>query len=541
MSTLPDKIGKYKIISLVARGGMGAVYKALHPTLKRHVIIKKLTIRGNAAVTERFKREAQILLDLNNPHIVHFYDYFKEGSAHYIVLEFVDGLSLDKLLKRKTRFSGEMALLIFYDACLALKYAHDRGIVHRDIKPGNILISRRGEIKLADFGIASGGEDAESSDLTSSGMTLGTPSYMPPEQFSDSSTVDKRADIYAMGVMLYEMVTGSKPFPGAFSPETLASIQRGKYPSAARLAPGLPPVVCRLLRKMIRPNPKNRFQDMAPVIRILKRFLSRYNTHQIRTVMVKNMLTEQVAEPLFLPKNRLMLKISSAVLAALVLIGVGLFTWKQGLVHRFLLRSWYTPVTVTMDLPKSVPASADQVFRAFFFLNDADTIPEVPNTERLLTFVDERPLLVSLIDGSVTTSGRDAVRPLAARPVWLKKGAYRIKITMGPRIWWRSLLVADEDKQVHIDFGRVVQRSIRLRTHALDSDSGRIIQDAVFSVLYKRDWVPIDTLAPDVLTSGTVWKIRAWAPGYVPEIFSLKIEWFQDELDISATLVPAEK
>lgn len=541
MTALPDKIGKYKIVSLVARGGMGAVYKALHPTLKRHVIIKKLTIRGNAAITERFKREAQILLDLNNPHIVHFYDYFKEGSAHYIVLEFVDGLSLDKLLKRKTRFSGEMALLIFYDACLALKYAHDHGIVHRDIKPGNILISRRGEVKLADFGIASGGEDEESSDLTSSGVTLGTPSYMPPEQFSDSSTVDKRADIYAMGVMLYEMVTGAKPFPGAFSPETLASIQRGKYPSPGRLAPGLPPVVCRLLRKMIRPNPDKRFQDMAPVIRILKRFLSRYNTHQIRTVMVKNMLTDQVAEPQFLPRNRLLLKISSAILAVVLFSGVVFFAWREGLIHRFLLRTWYTPVTVTMDLPNTVPASADQVFRVFFFLNDADSIPEVPGTQRTLDFVDERPLLTRIVDGEVSTPGGKLVRPLAARPVWLKSGAYRVKITMGPRIWWRSLVVDKDDETVHIDFGRVVQRSIRLSTLALDARSGKRLSDAVFSVLYKRDWVPIESLDREVLTSGTVWKIRAWAEGYVPEIFSLKIEWFQDELDISATLVPAEK
>lgn len=365
---------------------MGAVYKALHPTLKRHVIIKKLTIRGNAAITERFKREAQILLDLNNPHIVHFYDYFKEGSAHYIVLEFVDGMSLDVLLKKKTRFSGEMALLIFYDACLALKYAHDRGIVHRDIKPGNILISRRGEIKLADFGIASGGDSDASADtdLTSDGVTLGTPSYMPPEQFSDTRSVDKRADIYAMGVMLYEMVTGTKPFPGSFSPETLASIQRGKYPSPSRSAPGLPPVVCRLLRKMIRPDPKKRFQDMGPAIKIIKKFISRYNTHQIRTVMVKNMLTEQVSEPAYIPKNRLMLKITALVVSLLLFLGVCVFSWREGLVHRFLLRSWYTPVTVTMDLPKTVPASEDQVFRVFFFVNDADTIPEVSGAHRML-------------------------------------------------------------------------------------------------------------------------------------------------------------
>ncbi len=100
MAEIPETIGKYKIISLLARGGMGAVYKAIHPTLRRHVVIKKLTLRRNAAVRERFKREAKILLDMKNEHIVHMYDYFTEGSSHYIVLEFVDGMSLDVLLKR---------------------------------------------------------------------------------------------------------------------------------------------------------------------------------------------------------------------------------------------------------------------------------------------------------------------------------------------------------------------------------------------------------------------------------------------------------
>ncbi|HNQ96877.1 MAG TPA: serine/threonine-protein kinase, partial [Treponemataceae bacterium] len=217
MADVPEFIGKYKIVSLVARGGMGAVYKAVHPTLKRYVILKKLTIRGNAVITERFKREARILLDFNDPHIVHLFDYFKEGQAHYIVLEYVDGVSLDVLLKKRGSLSGTFALFILRDVCKALKYAHDNGVIHRDIKPGNILISKTGDIKLADFGIAST-ENSEADDgLTREGTTLGTVAYMPPEQFSSTKTVDKRADIYAVGVMLYEMVTGVKPFPGSFS------------------------------------------------------------------------------------------------------------------------------------------------------------------------------------------------------------------------------------------------------------------------------------------------------------------------------------
>ncbi|HBG35631.1 MAG TPA: serine/threonine protein kinase, partial [Treponema sp.] len=230
----PEKIGKYKVVSVIAKGGMGIVYKAIHPTLKRYIIIKKLTMRGNPELRERFKREAEILLDLRHRNIVHMFDYFVEAGSHYIALEFVDGMSLDKLLVKTKKLSCQTAMLIFRDACKALLYAHENGIVHRDIKPGNILISSHGEIKLADFGIASSEKEAET-NLTQDGSTLGTPSYMPPEQFSKTKKVDNRADIYAMGVMLYEMVTGKKPFSGSFSPETILQIQKGKFTSPEKI------------------------------------------------------------------------------------------------------------------------------------------------------------------------------------------------------------------------------------------------------------------------------------------------------------------
>lgn len=271
MAIQPDFIGKYKIQSVLAVGGMGTVYKATHPSLKREVIIKKLTLRNSGGtIRERFKREAQILLDLSSPYIVRMFDYFSEGRSDYIVLEFVDGMSLDKLIDKQVALPSQLALLITLDACYGLKSAHAKGIVHRDIKPGNILISKRAEIKLADFGIASGEKEEEilareakmgllgksnsfdaNKAITQVGVTLGTPAYMSPEQLDDSSSVDLKADIYSMGIMLYEMLTGSKPYPGDMAPETINKIKKGQYIPPEKLDKTIPLVARKIVKKII--------------------------------------------------------------------------------------------------------------------------------------------------------------------------------------------------------------------------------------------------------------------------------------------------
>ena len=170
-------VGKYEVTIKIAEGGMGAVFKAKHPTLNRDVILKKLTLKRSASITERFKREARLMIDFSNDNIVQVYDHFKEGNSYYIVMEFVDGIDLGDLIKKKRYLSNEMALLIFYEICKALKYAHDKNVIHRDIKPDNILISKEGEVKLTDFGIATS-KDEEEKELTTAGMTLGTPAYI---------------------------------------------------------------------------------------------------------------------------------------------------------------------------------------------------------------------------------------------------------------------------------------------------------------------------------------------------------------------------
>ncbi len=276
-AALPETIGKYRIEGLIAKGGMGSVFKAMHPTLKRSVIIKKLSVRGNPHFIERFKREAEIMMDFRHKNIVNFYDHFKEGSSYYIVLEYVDGFSLDELIRQQRSLPSLLALSIFYEISKALKYAHDCGVIHRDIKPANILISKTGEVKLVDFGIAGyeSNSDPSSDGLTAHGMTLGTVSYMPPEQFENTKSVDKSADIYAMGVMLYEMVTGKKPFAGDLSPSNLLLIKKGKYLRVKKLNPRLDSTVIRLCNKMIRAKKTERYRDMQQVIDLLEQRLKK--------------------------------------------------------------------------------------------------------------------------------------------------------------------------------------------------------------------------------------------------------------------------
>jgi len=211
-----------EILEWLGRGGMGAVYKARQPKLDRFVALKILTRRLDSGITDRefaarFQQEARALARLNHPDIVAVYDFGEAGGYHYLLMEFVDGLTLRQLLQTK-RISPEEALAIVPKICEALQFAHERGIVHRDIKPENILIDKQGRVKIADFGIAKIlGAQAPGRSLTGVKDVIGTPHYMAPEQVEKPAKVDHRADIYSVGVVFYEMLTGELPL-GKFSP-----------------------------------------------------------------------------------------------------------------------------------------------------------------------------------------------------------------------------------------------------------------------------------------------------------------------------------
>jgi serine/threonine protein kinase len=219
---LAPKFPQLEILASIGEGGMGAVYKARQRQLNRVVALKILPPGiGGPAFADRFTREAQALAQLSHPGIVTLYEFGQADGLFYFLMEFVDGVNLRQLLQNG-RVSPREALAIVPQICDALQFAHDQGIVHRDIKPENLLLDRRGRVKVADFGLAklvatkdeptlSGGAAASSGGLTEAGRVMGTPSYMAPEQINHPAEVDHRADIYALGVVFYQLLTGELP------------------------------------------------------------------------------------------------------------------------------------------------------------------------------------------------------------------------------------------------------------------------------------------------------------------------------------------
>lgn len=535
----PPMIGKYKVLGIIAKGGMGTVYKAIHPSLKRYVVIKKLTARGKNGNAERFKKEAQILLDLQSPYIVHLFDYFTEASFRYMVEELVDGIAVDALIKKMVCIPTPIAMLIMQDACYALKYAHSKNIIHRDIKPGNILISKRGEIKLADFGIAS--DSDTQNDLTESGIALGTPAYMPPEQFEDSANVDERADIYALGVMLYEMITGSKPYKTGSLTESLANAKKGKYIKPEKLNKAVPKEVSKIIHKMIRPKPKQRYQSVKSVLNAVKKYLKHYDTHEIRVALAKSVIVKKYVEEEIVRKDvvkRRVRKIAVSVVAAgAILFGL----WTTGIIHRTVLRKFYAPVNVRMTVPSSLLEQTDLPIKAFFFEDDNDKIPEIKDGSRVLFKEGSR-----LIDKIYTFGTKVQVKTsfdkntvYEMRTLFLKSGNYRVKIAVGPYVWWNSFTVNENADEcvLNCDFLKNMRRTLKLNFEIRDSSTNQNLSVPYnCEIFYNNGWKSIDTVDLEKITSGTVWKFRFTADGYKEKVYSLLIDWYQDELMICTTL-----
>ena len=219
IETVAGLFPQLEILGLLGAGGMGAVYKARQPALDRLVALKILPSdgAGRSGFAKRFNREARALARLSHPHIVAVHEFGQVEGLHFFIMEFVDGANL-RQVEKAGRLPPRDALQIIPQICDALQYAHDEGVVHRDIKPENVLLDRKGRVKIADFGLARIlGSDPDVHRLTLEGQIMGTPLYMAPEQMERPLSVDHRADIYSLGVVFYEMLTGDLPI-GKFQP-----------------------------------------------------------------------------------------------------------------------------------------------------------------------------------------------------------------------------------------------------------------------------------------------------------------------------------
>jgi serine/threonine-protein kinase len=279
---------RYELKHLIARGGMAEVYRAHDRLLDRPVALKVLfpELSVDRSFVERFRREAQAAANLSHPNIVPVFDWGEDTGTYFIVMEFIDGRPLSSILKSAGTLSAERTADIGAHVAAALGYAHKHGVIHRDVKPGNVLITDDGQVKVTDFGIARAINTEES--LTQTGAVMGTATYFSPEQ-AEGIGVDARTDIYSLGVVLFEMVTGRPPFLGD-TPVAVASKHVRDHPPAPReLNPSIPPTFEAIILKSMAKDPAHRY----PTAEDLRADLLRFN--EGRSVLAMNDTTALLA------------------------------------------------------------------------------------------------------------------------------------------------------------------------------------------------------------------------------------------------------
>jgi serine/threonine-protein kinase len=268
---MKQQLGHYDIVAELGRGGMGVVYKGHETSLNRYVAIKVLAdaLAHDESVKERFLREARSMAALNDPHIIQIYFIGEDDGQTYFVMEFVDGESLGSVLKRETKLTPEQAAKIIHQTAQGLATAHDKGVIHRDIKPGNLMLTSRGMVKIADFGIALSTQDF-SKKLTSTGEFVGTPGYLSPE-VCQGKPVDQRSDIFSLGIVLFECLAGRMPFTDESPLGLMLEVVKAQIPDVCSLNKDVDPELSRILSKMVAKEPADRYQSCQELVADLQR------------------------------------------------------------------------------------------------------------------------------------------------------------------------------------------------------------------------------------------------------------------------------
>ena len=264
-----QQIGDFELRKKLGKGGMGEVFLARQISLDRMVALKTLSkeLARKPDFVARFEREAKAMAKVDHPNVVKIYAVDSYKGIHFAAIEYIDGQSIQKWLDQLGKFSVSDSVFVAIVCAEALKHAHSENMVHRDIKPDNILVTKKGVIKVADFGLAKAMDEDVS--MTQSGTGLGTPLYMAPEQARNAKHVDHRVDIYALGAMLYHLLTGKLPFGGNTALELIMAKEKGTYPPARSLRPDVPERLDLIIDKMMAKDPNHRYKNCDEVVRDL--------------------------------------------------------------------------------------------------------------------------------------------------------------------------------------------------------------------------------------------------------------------------------
>lgn len=270
-------LGRYQILGTLGKGAMGHVYKGVDPAINRPVALKTIRLdfvndpEEMEELKERLFREAQAAGKLSHPNIVTIYDVGSEGPLQYIAMEYLEGQTLETLIKKKTQFNYRIISQIIMQICSALEYGHSQGIVHRDIKPANIMVLKDYSIKVMDYGIAR----VDSHSMTKTGIAMGTPNYISPEQLQ-SKSIDQRADLFSLGVVMYELLLGRRPFRGENITSLIYAILNQEPERPSTVNPQIPLLFDHIITRSLKKNPSERYQRAKEISADLSDFVEAF-------------------------------------------------------------------------------------------------------------------------------------------------------------------------------------------------------------------------------------------------------------------------
>lgn len=575
------KIREYEIKCQIGSGGMGKIYKAVHPALKTYVIIKQLEKKSTREFQERFEREAKIMMSLRHENIVPVYDYFVENNQRYIVMEYIDGMTLAELILDKGKIHPIAAIFIYNEVCKGLDYAHSKDVIHRDLKPSNIMISHAGEVKIIDFGIASSPE--KTSNLTETGIVIGTPAYMSPEQLSDLKSVTNKTDIYSMGVILYEMLTGRTPFGSSFSAESISIRLSGNFQNAKRINKDIPHAINKIIQKSLHPKPEKRFKNILIPYRILKKYYQKLNSMTVNANLkeyIKNGgFTQEIrkTKPMyssFLSSLKISLARKAVIISVFVLAAVVVaFTqlrerWKNKIdpeTSGRMVISYHFSMPVWGKIPDKNRFPAHHrhqylirekiihnhlnIYNGFLLrasLYQAGENHVVHDKIQTLTLKPSNYLPVN--NEAMYIDNPERFYTLKSKTLVMKKGYYALKIELNSQIHWvffavKNLREYSGVQPINAYFRNNERRKVSFHFNFTDSLTGNPVQDIKVEILWgvwtnwndfmkKKEYV-------DRLFNGNTYYFRFLHPDYrTANVFKIHAELDQTQVNIDAALVP---